>query len=77
MQRVGVFAFTVNGRDSREIAEALRADKIGIHADDFYAARCIDALGARPQNGVVRASLAHYNAAQDVERLIAGLDPII
>jgi cysteine desulfurase family protein (TIGR01976 family) len=76
-ERVGVFSFTVNGRDSREIAEALRAEKIGIHADDFYAARCIDALGARPQNGVVRASLAHYNAAQDVERLIAGLDPII
>ncbi len=76
-ERVGVFSFTVNGRDSREIAEALRAEKIGIHADDFYAARCIDALGARPQNGVVRASLAHYNAAQDVERLIASLDPII
>ena len=76
-ERVGVFSFTVGGRDSREVAEALRAEKIGIHADDFYAARCIDALGARPQNGVVRASLAHYNAAQDVERLIAGLDPII
>jgi selenocysteine lyase/cysteine desulfurase len=76
-ERVGVFAFTVKGRDSREVAEALHTDKIGIHADDFYAARCIDALGARPQNGVVRASLAHYNAAQDVERLIAGLDPII
>ena len=76
-ERVGVFSFTVGGRDSREVAAALRAEKIGIHADDFYAARCIDALGARPQNGVVRASLAHYNAAQDVERLIAGLDPII
>jgi selenocysteine lyase/cysteine desulfurase len=76
-ERVGVFSFTVNGRDSREIAEALRADKIGIHADDFYAARCIDALGARPQNGVVRASLVHYNAAQDVECLIAGLDRVI
>ena len=76
-ERVGVFSFTVDGRDSREVAEALRAEKIGIHADDFYAARCIDALGARPQNGVVRASLAHYNAAQDVERLIAGLDRVI
>jgi cysteine desulfurase family protein (TIGR01976 family) len=76
-ERVGVFSFTVGGRDSREVAEALRAEKIGIHADDFYAARCIDALGARPQNGVVRASLAHYNAAQDVERLIANLDQVI
>ena len=73
-ERVGVFAFTVNGRDSREVAEALRARQIGIHADDFYAARCIDALGLREQGGVVRASLAHYNDAADVERLLGHLD---
>ena len=48
--------------------------KIGIHADDFYAARCIDALGARPLNGVVRASLVHYNSPEDVDRLFAGLE---
>jgi cysteine desulfurase family protein (TIGR01976 family) len=76
-ERVGVFAFTVGGRDSQEVVAALQARKIGIHADDFYAARCIDALGARPQNGVVRASLVHYNAAQDVERLFDSLDRVI
>jgi len=76
-ERVGVFSFTVDGRDSREIPEALRAHKIGIHADDFYAARCIDALGARPQNGVVRVSLVHYNAAPDVDRAITALDQAI
>jgi cysteine desulfurase family protein (TIGR01976 family) len=72
--RVGVFSFTVEGRDSREIPAALRDHKIGIHADDFYAARCIDALGARPQNGVVRVSLVHYNSAEDVDRLFSGLE---
>jgi len=72
--RVGVFSFTVDGRDSREIPAALRDHKIGIHADDFYAARCIDALGARPQNGVVRVSLVHYNSAEDVERLFTALE---
>ena len=71
---MGVFSFTVEGRDSREIPAALREHKIGIHADDFYAARCIDALGARPQNGVVRVSLVHYNSAEDVDRLITGLE---
>ncbi|HEX9752979.1 MAG TPA: aminotransferase class V-fold PLP-dependent enzyme [Methyloceanibacter sp.] len=76
-ERVGIFSFTVDGRDSREIPEALRSDKIGIHADDFYAARCIDALGARPQNGVVRVSLVHYNSDDDVERVIAGLDQVL
>ncbi len=73
-ERVGVFSFTVEGRDSREIPAALRDRKIGIHADDFYAARYIDALGARPQHGVVRVSLVHYNSMDDVDRLIAGLD---
>ena len=72
--RVGVFSFTVEGRDSREIPAALRDRKIGIHADDFYAARCIDALGARAQNGVVRVSLVHYNTADDVGRLFTGLE---
>ncbi|MCK4867888.1 MAG: aminotransferase class V-fold PLP-dependent enzyme [Alphaproteobacteria bacterium] len=76
-ERVGVFAFTVDGRDSREFPEKLRDHKIGLFADDFYAARCIDAIGARPQNGVVRASMVHYNSRQDVDRLIDGLDRII
>ncbi len=76
-ERVGVFSFLVEGRDSLEIPEQLRSHKIGLYADDFYAARCIDALGARPHNGFVRASLVHYNSADDVERLIAHLEPII
>ena len=76
-KRVGVFSFVVNGRNSREIPAALREHKIGIFADDFYAARCIDALGVRAQNGVIRVSLAHYNSAADVDRLICHLDAAI
>ena len=75
--RVGVFSFLVDARDSREIPEQLRAEKIGLHADDFYAARCIDALGARAQNGFVRASLVHYNSSEDVDRFIRHLDEIV
>ena len=76
-ERVGVLSFVVNGRDSSEFPEKLRARKIGLYANDFYAARCIDAIGARPQNGVVRASLVHYNTPEDVDRLIDGLGRII
>ena len=76
-ERVGVFSFLVDTRDSREIPEKLQADKIGIFADDFYAARCIDALGARPQNGFIRASLVHYNSSEDVDRFIRHLDDIV
>ena len=76
-ERVGVFSFLVDACDSREIPEKLRANKIGIFADDFYAARCIDALGARPQNGVIRASLVHYNSSEDVDRFIRHLDDLV
>jgi cysteine desulfurase family protein (TIGR01976 family) len=76
-ERVSVFSFLVEGRDSREFPEKLRAHKIGLFADDFYAARCIDAIGARPQNGVVRASMVHYNSPEDVDRLVDALDRII
>lgn len=76
-ERVGVFAFLVEGRDSRDVAAQLRGARIGAHADDFYAARCIDAIGARPQNGVVRVSLVHYNSSADVDRLIGALNSIV
>jgi cysteine desulfurase family protein (TIGR01976 family) len=73
-ERIGVFAFTVDGRNSGEIAARLKAGKIGLHADDFYAARCIDALGLRERGGVLRASLVHYNDAADIDRLLGQLD---
>lgn len=76
-ERVGVFAFLANGRNSQDIPVALRERKLGFYADDFYAARCIDALGAREQNGVIRVSLAHYNSEEDVDRLINGLNDIL
>lgn len=73
-ERVSVFSFVVEGRDSAEIAGRLQDDGIAVKAGDFYAARCIDALGTRPQNGVVRASMVHYNTPSDVKRLIERLD---
>lgn len=76
-ERASVFAFVVEGRKSPEIAAALRSARIGAHADDFYAARCIDAVGARAQGGVVRVSLTHYNDQRDVDRLLDALDNII
>ncbi len=57
--------------------DQLLQNKIAIRAEDFYAARCIDALGAGPRNGVIRISLVHYNSLEDVNRLIENLGPII
>ncbi len=75
--RAPTFSFLVDGRPSADIAEAVAERGIGIGSGDFYAARLIDALGARDQGGIVRASMVHYNAAHEVARLIAALDEAI
>ena len=72
-RRAPTFSFLVDGRQSHEIPAALATRGLGIGSGDFYAARLIDALGARDRGGVVRASMVHYNTADEVERLIAAL----
>ncbi len=76
-RRVPTFSFVVEGRDSLEIQAKMLDCKVAIGAGDFYAARLIDDLGLRAQNGVVRCSMVHYNTVAEIERLIAGLDAII
>jgi len=77
-KRAPTFAFVVDGRDSTEFPEHMLKHKVSILADDFYAARLIDALDLRrTHNGVVRCSMVHYNTMDEVDRLIAGLDEII
>lgn len=76
-QRVPTFSFVVEGRDSEEFPAYLVNHKIGIRSGDFYARRCIDALGLASQNGVIRASMVHYNTLDEVDRLIRHLDEIV
>ena len=75
--RAPVFAFTVDGRNSKDFPPALAERKIGVLNGHYYAQRLVDALGLLPQNGVVRASLAHYNTPDEVQRLITALDALI
>jgi len=76
-RRAPTLSFTVEGMSSRKIAEVLNAQKIAIGYGDFYAKRCIDALGTAPQDGVVRIGLAHYNGAEELARAIKALDQVI
>ena len=75
--RAPTFSFAVDGRDAGAIARAASAHEIAIGAGDFYAARCIESLGLAERGGVVRASMVHYNTADEVERLIRALDEAI
>ncbi len=76
-RRAPTFSFVVEGRDSEEIPPLLDRHKVAVRAGDFYAYRLIADLGLRPQNGVVRASMVHYNSEADLDRLIRHLDEAI
>lgn len=75
--RVPTIAFVAGKRDSALICQEMDTHRIGIRFGDFYAARLIDSLGLRPQNGVVRISMVHYNTLEEAERLIQALDTIL
>ena len=76
-KRVPTIAFAVDGRPSQEVATALEAHQLAVRWGDFYASRAIDALGLRAQGGVVRVSMAHYNTAEEVDRLLRALDAVL
>jgi len=41
---------------------------------DFYAVRCLEALGVDPDHGALRVSFTHYTTKKEIDRLIAALD---
>ena len=76
-ERTPTFSFAVKGRPAAEIPALLESAKIAIGQGHFYAPRLLDALGLPSTEGVVRASMVHYNTMEEVERLIEGLDQAI
>lgn len=73
--RVATFCFNVPGTPPRAVAEHLAERGVGVAAGHYYATLSMQALGLMPE-GAVRVSLLHYNSAEDVDRLMAGLDSL-
>jgi cysteine desulfurase family protein (TIGR01976 family) len=76
-ERVPTISFTVTGQHPETVVRHIDQFNIGIRFGDFYAKRLIDSLGLQAAGGVVRVSIAHYNTAAEISRLIAHLDEII
>jgi len=70
--RTPTIAFTVAGRTSREVAQALAGQGVFVSHGDFYASTIVAQLG-HAVDGLVRAGCACYTTAEEVERLIAGV----
>src|SRR5690242_12269736 len=70
--RVPTFAFRVEGKTPREVAERLAAREIALWDGDYYAVEAMTRLGLQPE-GAVRAGFVHYNTFEEVDRLLAAL----
>jgi len=76
--RAPTFAFTVEGRKSADVVKALLPHRIAVWNGDFYAPRALTGVDVKDtQDGVVRASMSHYNTPEEVDRLVAALEQAI
>ncbi len=75
--RVPTVSFVAAGVPSARIAAAAHAARVGIRHGSMYAWRLCEAMGIDPRDGVVRASLVHYNTAAEVDRLVAAIRSVV
>ena len=75
-ERTPTAAVTIDGVAPRAAAEALGREGIATWDGDFYATGLIERLGLASGGGVLRLGLAHYNTADEVDRLVAALQQI-
>ena len=74
---VATISFTHSKLTSAEIVAAVHRYPVGIRHGHMYAYRLCQALGLDPTDGVVRISMVHYNAEDEVEVLIRALESIL
>jgi len=73
---VPTVAFNLRGRRPAEVASGLRRSGLFVTAGDFYATALAARTGVAATGGWVRAGLAGYTAAEEVDRLLATVEVI-
>jgi cysteine desulfurase family protein (TIGR01976 family) len=76
LPRTPTISFTVEGVASTEVARRLAERGLFLSHGDFYAATVVDRLGLG-EEGLVRAGCACYTTADEIERLIKGVEEIV
>ena len=72
--RVPTFAFTVEGRRPRAVAERLAECGFAVWHGNYYAVEIMERLGLA--EGAVRVGIVHYNTRDEVEGLLSALDEL-
>jgi cysteine desulfurase family protein (TIGR01976 family) len=75
--RVPTFCFSVPGRTAKSVAEHLASRDVAVWWGNYYALETIRRLGLDEVDGAVRAGIVHYNTAEEVDRLLAGLAELV
>ncbi len=75
--RVPTFCFTLPGRTAQSVAEHLAERDIAVWWGNYYALETIRRLGLDEIDGAVRAGIVHYNTAEEVDRLLAGIAELV
>jgi cysteine desulfurase family protein (TIGR01976 family) len=75
--RVPTFCFSVPDRTAKSVAEHLSARDVAVWWGNYYALETIRRLGLDEVDGAVRAGIVHYNTAEEVDRLLAGLAELV
>jgi selenocysteine lyase/cysteine desulfurase len=74
--RAPTISFTFKNLTSLNVSEKLVKNGIATRNDNFYAWRCLKALGIDTKDGVIRISMVHYNTSDEVKKLIEALEKI-
>jgi len=72
--RAPTISFISKTKTSKKVSNILVENKIATRNDNFYAWRCLKALGIDTNDGVVRISLTHYNKISEINNFIKILD---
>ncbi len=75
--RVPTFCFSVAGHTARSAAEHLATRDVAVWWGNYYALETMRQLGLDEVDGAVRAGIVHYNTADEVDRLLAGLAELL
>jgi cysteine desulfurase family protein (TIGR01976 family) len=74
--RVPTICFNVHGVSPAQVATNLAERGIGVRDGNMYSPRLLTRLSIAPDSGAVRASLAHYNSFEEVDRFLLALHEI-
>jgi cysteine desulfurase family protein (TIGR01976 family) len=75
-ERVPTFAFNLKNISANRVASSLANKGFAVRDGHMYSPRLMKRLGLSPDDGLVRASLVHYNTREEIGRFIRALEEI-